>query len=271
MDAAKSSLLLEPESFDQADLMPMQLIQVTSRGVYNQAHIEGALLVEPQELVCGIQPATGKLATAAQLTQLLNRISYDPSVTYVAYDDEGGGWAGRFLWTLDMLGHHTWGYLNGGLHAWVHAGRPLADSTFSAGPVTAKAVEFRINDAPRARLEEVLSAIDDPDQVIWDARSREEYLGYRSGSQRAGHIPGAVNVDWLLLQDPSRQYRLAEGLGETLETLGISADKRVITHCQTHHRSALAYMVGRLLGLDIRAYDGSWSEWGNHPDTPVSR
>jgi 3-mercaptopyruvate sulfurtransferase SseA len=24
-----------------------------------------------------------------------------------------------------------------------------------------------------------------------------------------------------------------------------------------------------LLGLDIRAYDGSWSEWGNRGDTPI--
>jgi thiosulfate/3-mercaptopyruvate sulfurtransferase len=31
----------------------------------------------------------------------------------------------------------------------------------------------------------------------------------------------------------------------------------------------LSYMVGRLLGMEIRAYHGSWSEWGNREDTPI--
>ena len=31
-------------------------------------------------------------------------------------------------------------------------------------------------------------------------------------------------------------------------------------------------MAARLLGFPrIRAYHGSWSEWGNHPDTPIER
>ncbi|MBT3897162.1 MAG: sulfurtransferase, partial [Gammaproteobacteria bacterium] len=46
-------------------------------------------------------------------------------------------------------------------------------------------------------------------------------------------------------------------------------DKKIITHCQTHHRSGLTYLIGKSLGYDIKAYPGSWSEWGNHPDTPV--
>jgi len=58
---------------------------------------------------------------------------------------------------------------------------------------------------------------------------------------------------------------------QRLETLGITPDKSVITHCQTHHRSGLTYVVGKALGYDIQAYDGSWSEWGNHPDTPIER
>ena len=61
---------------------------------------------------------------------------------------------------------------------------------------------------------------------------------------------------------------LPNDLQALLTHLGI-ADKRIITHCQTHHRSGLSYMVGRILGLDIRAYHGSWSEWGNHPETPI--
>jgi len=56
---------------------------------------------------------------------------------------------------------------------------------------------------------------------------------------------------------------------ELLAQLGIDDTKRIITHCQTHHRSGLTYFIGRWLGLDIRAYHGSWSEWGNDPDTPI--
>ncbi|HNP01660.1 MAG TPA: rhodanese-like domain-containing protein [Agitococcus sp.] len=52
--------------------------------------------------------------------------------------------------------------------------------------------------------------------------------------------------------------------------LGITANKTVIVYCQTHHRSGLSYLVGKLLGLNIKAYAGSWSEWGNLRDTPVS-
>jgi thiosulfate/3-mercaptopyruvate sulfurtransferase len=54
-----------------------------------------------------------------------------------------------------------------------------------------------------------------------------------------------------------------------LAQLGISNDKTVITHCQTHHRSGFTYLIGRILGFNIKAYAGSWSEWGNRPDTPI--
>ena len=55
-----------------------------------------------------------------------------------------------------------------------------------------------------------------------------------------------------------------------LEQLGISKDKEVITHCQTHHRSGFTYLVAKALGYPrVKGYAGSWGEWGNHPDTPV--
>jgi thiosulfate/3-mercaptopyruvate sulfurtransferase len=116
----------------------------------------------------------------------------------------------------------------------------------------------------------VLAAIDDPGSVIWDARSEAEYLGLRSGSRRAGHVPGAVNLDWVELMDPPRQLRLIERLPALLAAHGITPDKQVITHCQSHHRSGLTYLAARLLGYPrVRAYHGSWSEWGNRDDTPV--
>ena len=98
------------------------LIQVTSEETYLQAHLPGAQLVLPGELVCGVPPATGRLPEKGALDKLFSRLGYEPTQNFVVFDDEGGGWAGRFAWTLDVIGHDGWTYLNGGLHAWHGAG-----------------------------------------------------------------------------------------------------------------------------------------------------
>ena len=55
-----------------------------------------------------------------------------------------------------------------------------------------------------------------------------------------------------------------------LEGVGITPDKEIITHCQTHHRSSHTYIVLKALGYSrIKGYPGSWSEWGNDLDLPV--
>ena len=57
---------------------------------------------------------------------------------------------------------------------------------------------------------------------------------------------------------------------QILENLGLTRDKEIITHCQTHHRSGFTYLVAKALGYPrVKGYAGSWGEWGNHPDTPV--
>ncbi len=137
-------------------------------------------------------------------------------------------------------------------------------------PATSK-TDLRIDHEPIAEISDVLAAIADPAQIIWDVRSREEYLGTRRAAARAGHVPGALHLDWMDLKDSGHALRLIDNLPQTLASHGIDGTRPIITHCQTHHRSGLSYMIGRLLGFsDIRAYHGSWSEWGNRDDTPVS-
>lgn len=247
------------------------LIQVTSEATYAQAHLPGAVLVTPAELVSGEPPATGKLPSLTRLQQLFQRLGHHSGRHYLVVDDEGGGWAGRFIWTLDIIGHHRWSYLDGGMHAWNAAGEPFSAEPVEPTPLDSPP-ELDLDYTPLAKYDEIIARLGEDDLVIWDVRSYDEYTGARPAAARSGHIPGAVHLDWDSLKDPARDMRLVSNLGELLGRHGITADKEIITHCQTHHRSGLSYLVGRLLGFPrIRAYHGSWSEWGNRDDTPIEQ
>ena len=264
-------LLIQPEQLeavlDHPDLLIVDTCQPQN---WAQLHIPGAVHINPSELVCGVPPAPGKLPSLPMLNAMFSRIGYRPDQHIVVYDDEGGGWAGRFVWTLDVIGHTRYSVLDGGLHSWYKEQHPV---TAEVRAVTPTKVNITLHTAVIAELETVLSSLNDPKTKIWDARSKEEYLGLKSSSARAGHIPGAINLDWLDLMDRSRNLRLLplEQIRKQLDHLGIHAGDHIITHCQSHHRSGLTYLVAKLLGFPVQGYHGSWGEYGNNPDVPIEK
>jgi thiosulfate/3-mercaptopyruvate sulfurtransferase len=267
-------LILEPSAL--LKIQPsdeLLIISVCQEPAFGMQHIPGAVLIEPRELVGGVKPATGKLPTLEQLNSVFSRVGLRKDKHVIAYDDEGGGWAGRLIWTLDVLRHKNYSYLNGGIISWMKAGYSLESGNNNVNVPRHPETPYlgTIDRSVIADLNEVREQIKNPDSIVWDARAKEEYLGIKQTALRNGHIPGAVNLDWLDLMDPKNDLRLLplSELSKKVTALGITPDKRVITHCLSHHRSGLSYLVGKALDLSIRAYDGSWSEWGNHADTPI--
>jgi len=245
------------------------IVDLSSEQVYQQGHIPGALHVNTAELILGEKPAPGLLPPVEKLEKLFSRLGLTPDTHVVAYDDEGGAWPGRFLWTLDIIGHTRYSWLNGGITSW-RAHRLPEEAIVRQR--TATDVHVAINFSAIATTEDILHMLGTKDFLVWDARSPEEYRGEKVLSLKGGHIPGAVHGEWTSLLDANDNLRLRADVADYLKQRGITPDKHIVTHCQTHRRSGLTWLVAKSLGYtDVRAYPGSWSEWGNRSDTPVEK
>lgn len=263
-------LLIEPEELEiRLGTQGILVVDLCTQQVYAHAHIPGAVHLEYDAIVAGRPPVGGLLPDARQLSQVFSSIALTPETHVVAYDDEGGGKAGRLLWTLDVIGHTCFSLLNGGIHAWTNEGYPLDSSVPRPAPADYSAT---IGPDCHASKDYIMQKLGNPDVVLLDTRTPEEFSGLKRFAIRGGHIPGAVNMDWVLPMDQQRNLRLKpEGeVRDMLEGLGVSPEREVIVYCQTHHRSSHTYMVLKSLGYPrVRGYPGAWSEWGNLRDTPV--
>jgi len=266
-------LITEPEDFLSNGWLTktrdknIVIVDLCSEQTYSEGHIPGAYHLAPARTTRGSKPP-GLLPELAQLQSIIDDLGLDQTSHIVVYDDEGGGWAGRFIWLLDSLGLYSYAYLNGGRPAWLAAGGELNNETPSPRPKT----EFKasINLEPSVEKEEIMFLLGAPGSMqVWDARSPEEHRGEKVLAERGGHIPSAINGNWLDFMDRDRNLKIRLDAKEYLSSIGIHGDKPIITHCQTHHRSGLSYLIGKSLDFDIRAYPGSWSEWGNTKDTPI--
>lgn len=263
-------LLIEPEDLEpllgRDDLL---IVDVGKKTTYRQLHIPGAVHLEYGRIVAEKRPVHGLLPDRETLERVFSELGIGSETSVIAYDDEGGGNAARLLWTLESMGHTRCTLLNGGLHAWANERFPV-----ESRPVTPTATRFLARPVaePAADTEYILSRLDDPETVLIDARSADEYTGARRYAARGGHIPGAVNFEWTAAMDKSRSLRLRpeDELVRELADLGITRDKQIISYCQTHHRSSHTYWMLRVLGFPrVKGYPGSWSAWGNREDTPI--
>ncbi|MGJ7458016.1 sulfurtransferase [Halomonas sp. MA07-2] len=265
-------LIIEPEQLaDHLDEPSLLIIDVPLKAEsYVEGHVPGAVFLDKGRLMRGSGEVPCLEPTEEQLSALFSELGLTRDTHVVAYDDEGGGWAGRLLWTLELIGHTRYSYLNGGIHAWRQDG--LTVSTEPTAPTPGEYEAEILH--PEAAIDrvELTERLGERGFAIWDARSPEEYRGEKGENRQLGHIPGAVNMEWTRAMDPERGLRIrdyAELITE-LEALGLTPDMEVATHCQSHHRSGFTWLVGRALGFEkIRGYPGSWKEWGNRDDTPV--
>lgn len=91
------------------------------------------------------------------------------------------------------------------------------------------------------------------------------------GTERAGHIPGAIHLEHTLTLNEDGTFKSTSELQELFTSRGITPDKEIFPYCAIGGRSAYTWFVLKhLLGYpNVRNYDGSWNEWSRLPDALI--
>ncbi len=200
---------------------------------YNRGHIPGSVVV-PDNFEK--DPETGRvhLMNPEQFQAMCQRLGIGDDTLVISYDNSQSLYAARLWWALNTYGHGNVKVLNGGWRGWIAAASDVSEGVGLERPAPAQAVTFTPNrdESLLVMADELKEACNLDSSVVWDVRSDGEWDGSETrGNKRAGHIPGAVHLEWFNVMDrQTHRFRPANEIRQLLAEHGITPDKNVYTY-----------------------------------------
>lgn len=246
----------------------LRVIEVSvTPGVYERGHIPNSVnFAWHTDLVDTVRR---DIVSQQNFEKLLRNAGISNDSTIVLYGDNNNWFAAWGAWVFDVYNVRNVKLLDGGRKKWEAENRPLT-------PLASQVAQGNIkvgapNKALRARLADVVAASEKKTAALVDIRSADEFngkvfapAGVQELAVRAGHVPGAVNVPWSQAVAADGTFKSVEELKKLYSSVGIDGSKPVITYCRIGERSSHTWFaLKKLLGYDVRNYDGSWTEYGN--------
>jgi thiosulfate/3-mercaptopyruvate sulfurtransferase len=238
--------------------------------------LRGAHWVDFNQIVVSRGDTVGLVAPIEALNQALAHTGVNENRPIFIVDDSQGLSAARLAWTLALCGLEHTHLVDGGRAALLAAGFETHSSPPAAQ--TTPRLSLLESSPHLCTAEMIIEEMQNNEQpwIVLDTRSEAEYLGTDQRSRHAGHVPGAIHLDWQSCFDPKNPgYLLSdEAILAALAARGITpeANRTLAVYCQSHRRSSLMFFILKHLGFkQVRGYPGAWSDWGNRDDLPIAR
>lgn len=242
--------------------------------LFEEGHIPNAQYANMETQLSGPHsPGAGRhpWPTDAQWTEQLSQWGIRPSTQVVVYDQGPGMFAARAWMLLRTSGHDAAAVLDGGLKAWLAAGKPVS----GGAAVVPERVERAGVAFDRKRLldaDQLLDRMDEGWSVI-DSRASDRYRGENETiDPKAGHIPGALNRPFISNLDEGGMFKSASQLRSELDELlnGVHPARSVF-YCGSGVTAAHNVLAMEIAGLkDSSLYKGSWSGWIENDRHPIA-
>jgi len=232
---------------------------------YVEGHIPGAVNLELYAFHWVDTSQAGLEAFAQQMAMLFGAFGIGSDKQVVFYQNNSGYDAARGVWLLEWMGNKHGRLLDGGLNLWKRRGFALStkDEEWTRARFIPK-LDMRVV----STLAKLNAPAKPKTATIVDTRSQGEYTGSRRRALKAGHIPGALNLEWKRAVRRDGTLKSAKQLEEMYR--GLSPRDELVTYCQSGYRAAHSWLVLKLLGFEnVKNYIGSWYEWGSSPTSPV--
>ena len=240
-------------------------VERDAQAEYEQAHIPGAVFFDIDHIADADTDLPHMLPEAEAFARAAGAMGIDNQTHVVVYDSYGLISAARVWWMFRVFGHERVSILNGGLPRWIKEDRPLEENVVFPSPRSFKAVFHP--DRVRS-MEQVQRRSQDGLEQILDTRPSGRFNGTapepRPGLP-SGHMPGALNLDYTRLLDPTGKTLLPlEQIIVRLIESGVSKDRPVICSCGSGISACILTLALHLTGWeDVAVYDGSWTEWAS--------
>jgi thiosulfate/3-mercaptopyruvate sulfurtransferase len=242
---------------------------------YDRGHIRGAVRLDwKTELQDQVRR---DFVDRQQFEQLMSIKGVSNDETVVLYGGNNNWFAAYAYWYFKLYGHQNVKLLDGGRKKWELDGRELTDDVPQREKTQYTAQEQDLS--IRAFRDETVEAIGNKNLV--DVRSPDEFSGKllapahlpQEQSQRAGHIPTAINVPWSKAANDDGTFKSDEDLRTLYQEAGLDTSKPTIAYCRIGERSSHTWFaLHELLGeTDVKNYDGSWTEYGSLVGVPVEK